>query len=271
MRPRAGRYFWPPMPIARRFLTQGLAALLVLLTGCTINRDIMFKTPTDYQFGTYQDTSTKALLLQPNDVLQFRLFSNDGFKIIDLISEGSAREANMLNRNIFTYTIESNGEVKLPLLGRVQISRMTLRQAEIMLEERFSTYYNKPYVQLFVINRRVVVFPGGGGDAQVVTLENNNTTLMEVLARAGGMSKRGDARRVKLFRLNADGSRSAYQFDMSDIDGLQHADIVMQGDDILYVQPNPELAREAIQDLTPLITLLTSVVLVIGIVRGFSN
>jgi hypothetical protein len=45
----------------------------------------------------------------------------------------------------------------------------------------------------------------------------------------------------------------------------------MQGDDVLYVQPNPEIAREALQDLTPIITLLTSVVLVIGVIRGFSR
>lgn len=259
------------MPILSRRSWWAILAITVILTGCTINRDIMFKTPTDYQFKAYSDTSSRALLLQPNDVLQFRLFSNDGFKMIDLISEGGAREANILNRNLFTYVIESDGEVKLPLLGRVQVSRMTLRQAEHMLEERFSAYYNKPYVQLFVVNRRVVVFPGGGGDAKVVTLENNNTTLLEVLARAGGMAKRGDARKVKLFRLNPDGTRSTFQFDMSDIEGLRHADIVMQGDDVLYVQPNPELAREAIQDLQPIITLLTSVVLVLGIVRGFSN
>jgi hypothetical protein len=50
---------------------------------------------------------------------------------------------------------------------------------------------------------------------------------------------------------------------------LQYADIVMQGDDVVYVQPNPDLAREALQDLTPVITLLTSILLVIGIVRGF--
>lgn len=244
---------------------------MVILTGCTINRDIMFKTPLDYEYREYVDSTAKAALLQPNDVLQFRLFANDGFKMIDLVSEGGAREANFLNRNLFTYTIEADGRVKLPLLGRVHVSGMNIRQAELMLEEQFAQYYVKPYVQLYVVNRRVVVFPGGGGDAKVITLENNNTTLLEVLARAGGLAKRGDARRVKLFRLNPDGSRSAYQFDMSDIEGLRHADVVMQGDDILYIQPNPELAREAIQDLQPIITLLTSVILVIGIVRGFSN
>ena len=34
---------------------------------------------------------------------------------------------------------------------------------------------------------------------------------------------------------------------------------------------NPELAREVLNDITPLITLLTTTLLVIGIVKGFSN
>ncbi|MBK9177641.1 MAG: polysaccharide biosynthesis/export family protein [Flavobacteriales bacterium] len=226
----------------------------LLLTGCTINRDIMFKTPTNYEFKPYIDSAGNAAVLQSNDVIQFRLFANDGFKMIDIVSEGGAREANFMNRNIFTYTIESDGQVKLPLLGRVHITGRTIRTAEAMLEERFAVYYNRPYVQLNVVNRRVVVFPGGGGDAKVVNLENNNTTLLEVLARAGGLAKRGNARKVKLFRLNKDGTRGVHQFDLSDIEGLKHADIVMQGDDVLYVQPNPDIAREAIQASATIIT-----------------
>ncbi|MCB0779892.1 MAG: hypothetical protein KDC03_10230, partial [Flavobacteriales bacterium] len=105
-------------------------------------------------------------------------------------------------------------------------------------------------------------------DARVVTLDNNNTTLLEALAQAGGIAKRGNASKVKLFRRNEKNGRDVYMFDMSDIEGLQYGDLVMQADDIIYVEPNPELARELLYDLTPLITLLTSTVLVLGIVRG---
>ncbi len=266
------RYIWPRMPQPSRSLVAALL-VLALATGCTVNRNIMFKTPLDYNFEAFPDSGSKAkaLILQPNDMLMFRLFANDGFKMIDLVSEGGTREAAFLNRITYTYTIEGDGQCKLPLLTRVPLAGKTLREAEAFLEGLYSKYYNRPYVQLMVSNRRVVVFPGGGGDAIVVPLENNNTTLLEALARAGGLANRGDARRVKLFRHHADGTRTVHQFDLSDIEGLKHADIVMQGDDVLYVQPNPEIAREALQDLTPIITLLTSVVLVIGVIRGFSR
>ena len=260
---------------SRTHLLWSLVAGVLLLSGCTINRDIMFKTHRDYQFDTYQDTVTgRRFRIQVNDELQLRLFANDGFRMIDLVGEagvGGQRNQMMMNRNnMFSYFVEHDGQVKLPLLGRITMAGMTMREAEMMLEERYAEFYNRPFVQLQVINRRVVVFPGGGGDARVVPLDNNNTTLLEVLATAGGLNRRGNAHKVKLFRWDVStGKRLVYEFDMSDISGLQFADIVMQGDDVVYVQPNPDLAREALQDLTPVITLLTSILLVIGIVRGF--
>jgi polysaccharide biosynthesis/export protein len=257
------------MNLLRRILPLIVVGTL-FLTGCTINRDIMFKTPTDHVFDTFQDSASDQLKLQANDVFQFRLFANDGFKIIDLISEGAVQEAQMLNRTSFQYFIEYDGQVKLPLLGRVPLKGLSVREAELLLEQRYTRYYNRPFVQLVVSNRRVVVFPGGGGDAKVVPLENSNTTLLEVLATAGGIAKRGDARKVKVFRHGTSGKRQVYQFDLSTIDGLTYADMVMQGDDVIYVEPNPELAREFLQDITPIVTLLTSVVLVIGIIRGFN-
>jgi hypothetical protein len=129
------------------------------------------------------------------------------------------------------------------------------------LENLYTVYYQKPFVLLAVSNRRVVVFPGGGGDAKIVPLEKNNTTMLEVLASAGGLASRGDAHRVKLFRRDSDGGRKVFQFDLSDIDNLKYADMVMQADDVIYVQPNAEIARGLLQQITPLIALLTTTIL----------
>ncbi len=247
-----------------------LAVVVLLGGGCTINRDIMFKTPLGYAFDTVPDTVDLAFKIQANDYLQFRLFANDGFKMIDMVSMGTgADNARNMQRLQFNYLVETDGNVKLPLLGRVELAGMTLREAETWLEQRYTEFYNRPFVQLSVTNRRVVVFPGGGGDAVVVPLENANTTLLEVMASARGVAKRGNAHKVKVFRRNPQGGREVYQFDLSDIDGLKYADMVMFSDDVVYVEPNPELVRELLADLTPVVALLTSVVLVISIVRGF--
>ncbi|MFT3885977.1 MAG: polysaccharide biosynthesis/export family protein [Flavobacteriales bacterium] len=232
----------------------------------------MFKTSTDYRFDTIRvDSSSKQFRILKDDMLSLRVFANDGFKMIDLVDErGDAYRTSQ--RVPFTYLVGADGQAKMPLIGRVHVEGLTIREAEDLMEERYAQYYNKPFVQIQVNNRRVVVFPGGGGDAKVVPLENNNTTLLEALAAAGGISKRGDARKVKLFRRDPrTGGREVYQFNMADIHGLPYADIVMQADDVVYVHPNPEIARELLNNLTPVVTLLTSIVLVVGLVNGLSK
>ena len=231
-----------------------LALAVLMLSGCVINRDIMFKTPRDYKFDTVADTLERQFRIQANDVLDFRMFSNDGFKMIDLINTDEASVRNN-NRTQFAYTVYPDGRAKLPVIGEVKVGGMTVREAELFLERKYAVYYQKPFVLLNVSNRRVVVFPGGGGDAKVVILENNNTTLLEVLARAGGIANRGDANKVKLFRREGGEPRKVFQFDLSDIDNLKYADIVMQADDVIYVQPNPEIARGLLYELTPIIVV----------------
>jgi polysaccharide export outer membrane protein len=253
-------------PLGMGRISGVLVIVALLAAGCTINRDIMFKTPKDYSFELIADTLDRQFKIQPNDILTFRLFSNDGFKMIDLIGDDNAT-MRLSNRVQFEYTVDPDGQTKLPVIGMVNVGGLTVREAELMLEAKYAVYYQKPFVLLNVSNRRVVVFPGGGGDAKVIPLDNNNTTLLEALALAGGVAKRGDAHRVKLFRRGLNGGRQVYQFDLSDIQNLKYADVVMQADDVLYVQPNPEIARGLVSDLTPLITLLTMVVLVIGITK----
>ena len=246
-----------------------LALALMLLTGCAINRDIMFKTPRDYKFDTIADTLEKQFKIQPNDVVSFKLYANNGFKMIDLINEDEVSLRNS-TRLQFSYSIDPDGRTKLPVVNQVKLGGLTVREAELKLETLYSAYYQQPFVLMEVNNRRVVVFPGGGGDAKIVPLQNSNTTLLEVLASAGGVASRGDAHKVKLFRRGSTG-RKVFQFDLSDISNLKYADIVMQADDVVYVQPNPELARGLLREITPLITLLTTTILVVGIVQSLGK
>lgn len=249
-----------------------IIALVLLAQSCTVNSDVMFKTPNDFQFDVFKDTARTMFRIQPNDALEMRLFANDGYKLIDMVSERAARDMMMTTRMTFTYNVEYDGLTKLPLLGRVPLAGLTMREAELYLEERYTEFYNRPFVQIQIMNRRVVVFNGQAGMARTVELENNNTTLMEVLATSGGLARRGKARRVKLFRLDPEGGgRKVYEFDLSTIDGLKYADITMEGDDIVYVQPNAEIARGVLSDINPLITLLTTTVLVISLAQRFSN
>ncbi len=257
----------------RRILLFLAGAIVVFLSGCGVNSDIMLQTEKDYPFDTIPEQKSPQYRISPNDIVQFRLFANDGFQLIDITSgtgdQGGGRR--LSSRNTVDYQVDHEGRVKLPILGWINIEGYTIREAELMLEKKYSEYYNKPFVMLNVTNRRVIVFPGSGGDAQVITLKNNNVTVIEALALAGGVSRRGKANKIKLIRRAPDKERKVFLMDLSTIKGMNKAEMVVQANDIIYVEPTSQVAREVLREVAPIVSLLSSAVFVYSTVVGFNN
>jgi len=155
--------------------------------------------------------------------------------------------------------------IKLPIIGRTKLAGLTIREAELMLEEKYAEFYNKPFVMLNVTNRRVIVFPGTGSDASVINLTNNNTTLLEALALAGGIST-GKANRIKLIRGDIKDPQ-VYLIDLSTIEGMTQANMVIQANDIIYVEPVLKFTRTILAELNPIIGILTSIFLITTLIQ----
>jgi polysaccharide export outer membrane protein len=228
----------------------------------------MLRTDRNYQFDVPPDNPESQYRIIPNDIIEFRLFANEGFKIIDL---SSGTEGGQFIRNInINYLIEADGSVRLPLLDTCNLKGKTVRESEIYLEKKYAEFYVNPFVQIQVVNKRVIVFPGNGSDARVITLTNNNTTLMEAIAMAGGITERGKAKRIKLVRKNLEGKRAVYLIDLSTMEGgLKYADMVVQANDYIYVEPVPQYGREILTNIAPYISILSSAILIYTVFQRF--
>lgn len=258
-----------------KYVLIALAGML-FLGSCTVNKDILFKTPTDYVYDELPDSVDTESRIAPNNILTMDFYTGDGHVLVEsgigsgILTSGGGSSSNSRNRqNQISYLVNQDGTVKLPVLGRVQLSGLSIREAEGKLENLYSKYYNEPFVMLNVSNNRVIVSPGSGGKAQVITLQNANTTLLEALALAGGVADRGVASKIKLIRENKKtGERDVYKIDLSTIDGLEEADMIVQPEDIIYVEPLPMIASEVVKEIAPYITLLTTAVLVITLANN---
>lgn len=249
-------------------LKQYLFSLFVVITfsSCKLFRsNLMLETPRDYQYAKLVDSISRLdYKIAPNDALQCRVFTNDGFKLIDL-----ANSANVVYNSNLEFLVESDGTVKLPLVGPQKITGYTIREAEKYLEEKYSEFYVKPYVNLKVSNKRVIIFPGNSGNAKVLPLTNNNTTVLEAIAQAGGITEDGKAYKVKLIRSNNSKPQpDIYLMDLSKIEGVVAGNSKVQANDIIYVEPRYRLARTLAGELTPVVTLLTSVIIIYLFIRG---
>ena len=236
-------------------------ALSILFVGCTVNQDLMFRSGADYAYEKLNETTNEAYRLAPNDRLQLQLFSNRGQRLMAMTA-GSVEENRGDNlfqqqRAMFTYRVELDGTVELPEVGAVKLAGLTLDEAEQTLEAAYESEYVDPYALLQVVNNRVLVFPGEAGQATVITLQNQNTTVIEALAQAGGIRQRGRSKQIKLIRQRGD-ENLVYHMDLSTVEGLKDARIIVQANDIIYVDSNPQVVRELLADVSPLAQLVTT-------------
>lgn len=245
--------------------------ILLPLFSCNINPSIMFKTSKDYPYKVDQTIGNIEYRIARNDILAFSIFTNDGFKLIDLSTGVSSVTSTQGAQGGFNYSnstrfpVDIDGYVKFPIIGRIKVEDLTTRELEKSLEDKYATYYNKPFIMVAVVNRRVMVFPGSGGSGKVVTLENENTTLIEALALAGGITESGKAKMIKLIR-GDNRNPQVHLIDLSTVEGMRQSNMLLQANDIIYVEPVKRVSRGILNEITPIVGIVTSLLLLYEIV-----
>ncbi len=237
-------------------------AISIFYSCRTFNPSVMFKTPKGYEY-TQPDSVAKRIQseykLAEYDEFELLIYTNNGYKLVDVTTGLSTRSSSPVG-----YIIEKDGFAKLPQIGRVLMKGYTLREAEKMLEEKYSTYFNSPFVMIKVTNRRVYVFNGEGGSGSIVLMSSDNMTLIEALAQAGGIRETGKAYKIKLIRGDLKNPK-VYLIDLSTIEGMKAADLQLQSNDIIYIEPTRNVGQSVLVQISPLVGLLTTVLLVIAV------
>lgn len=240
--------------------------IIISFSSCKFFKsNLMLRTPPDFTYDKIVDSLAKEDYKIPkNAFITVKIFSNDGFKIIDLATSANNGANNI--RFEYEYTVDSEGYVKLPLIGRIKIAGYTTNEAQTLLEQIYTTYYVKPFVIVKVTNKRVIVFPGNGGDAKVLGISNNNTTVLEMLALSGGIALDGKAYKVKLIRYDGTSAKpKVYLMDLSKIDGIAAGNTVVHANDIIYVEPRYRVARTLVSEIAPVLSLLSTTLLIYSI------
>jgi polysaccharide export outer membrane protein len=250
--------------------------LSILFSSCRIfNPSVMLRTPRDYDFSQGIDTVPESYVIQTGDILRFRLFSNQGFKIIDLTSstEGGANSSRnaFAIQDMISYLVEPDSSVNLPILGRTKLASLSLKQAEISLEEKFGNYYNDPYITMEIINRRIIIFPGSGGGARVVQIQNEYTSLIEALALVGGITDLGKAHKVKVIRGDFE-NPEVFKINLSTIEGFAEArTYYVRANDIIYVEPSYRPIQQSLAAITQILSFTTSTIISVVYLQSLSN
>ena len=211
----------------------------------------------DYEFFSLAQRQIDQYIIQSGDELTVQIYSRDGFALIDIIGGAGGKAGNS------TYLVDKDGFARIPVLGDFFVKGYTESELERVLAEKFSGLFVDPYVILKVVNRRVILFKGNS--ASVVSLNRTPTSLFEVLATAGGLNRGLKAYKIKIIRGDLK-NPEVHLVDLSTLESVRKTDLILQGNDIIYIQERRNYVTDVLGLILPYIAPITSIATLITLV-----
>ncbi len=136
----------------------------------------------------------------------------------------------------YNLTVNRNGQVDIPKIGVVQVSGLTYRQLQEVMNREFARQYNNFQMNVTLDNLRTIqVYVVGQARFPGSFSVSSLSTLVNALFASGGPSKSGSMRNIQVRR----GGKVVVTFDMYDflLRGDKSKDIRLQSEDVIFIPP----------------------------------
>ena len=134
------------------------------------------------------------------------------------------------------YTVDGNGEINFPVLGKLRIVDMTQSEVINMLQEKLSAQIVDPIVTMRFLNARVTVL-GEVKNPGTYYLNNGRISILEALGMAGDMTQYGRRDNVLITREN-NGKLEFARLDLRSDEIFTSPYFYLQQNDVVMVAPN---------------------------------
>jgi polysaccharide biosynthesis/export protein len=179
-------------------------------------------------FQTGRDSLGRVLYkepaIQPNDMLSVQVYSGT-------ISQDQVALFNLTNNG--GYLVDLNGNIEMPVVGKIGAAGLTRSEFEKKLEGILLPYVKDPGVLVRYLQFKINVL----GEVKTPGTKNFTTdrvTLIDALGAAGDLTDFGKRNNVMVFR-EENGERKMYEVDLRSASLFQSPVYQLQQNDLIYV------------------------------------
>jgi len=157
------------------------------------------------------------------------------------VSYSTERQDAYGRERLQSYLIDSNGNVKLPVLGDVKLAGLNREQATNILQEKLKDYIKDPIVNIRTVNYKITVL-GEVNRPGTYTATNERITLIEALGMAGDLTIYGERENVLVIQ-DYDGKKTYTRVNLKSQDLFNSPVYYLSQNDVVYVEPNKTRAK----------------------------
>lgn len=214
------------------------AMAAALLTSChTAEKVAYFQ---DSQSGdVYSTQSTQVLRLRSGDkigVIVTSAATPELAQRYNLTLGQNSSGSNSISDNL-RYTLDENGNIDMPGVGRIQLGGLTRSEAASKIQNVFRNgILNDAVVTVATYNQSIIVL-GDVAKPGRLEISRDNITILEAIGEAGDLNITGRRDRVKVIRQEGNESKT-YYVDLRSKDLFNSPVYNLQQNDVVYVEPN---------------------------------
>ena len=148
--------------------------------------------------------------------------------------------------SIIAYTVDEQGTIDFPVLGKIRVEGMTREEVAAYIKERLIAreLVSEPIVTVEYVNMSVNVL-GEVSSPGNVPITKDHFTVIDALAKSGDLTINGNRRAVMVSR-NNNGVNEVHQIDLTDMQKTMLSDgYYLQQNDLVYVTPNDKRKRDS--------------------------
>ena len=233
------------MKIMNKTTKLGLAALLlaVLFASCVPQKKMLYlkeaQMLSETQSVNYVNERSIDYKLQPGDNLYIRFVNIVDERSAALLSGniGSNTQAIGSESSIYlqSYTIDEEGFIELPLMGKIQVRNLTIDEAKAIMQTELDKYISQTTLIVKLSNFNLTIL-GEVNKPGMFKIYQQQINLFEAISLAGNMTDFAKNDKVKIIRQTDNGSEIV-TVDMGSADLLSSPYYYLKPNDIVYVEP----------------------------------
>ncbi|HLO71029.1 MAG TPA: polysaccharide biosynthesis/export family protein [Flavipsychrobacter sp.] len=213
--------------------------------------------------------STISSIVEKGGINPVAIFNEGGTAYSISASAGGAGGGAANSAQNLGYLVDVNGFIDYPVIGKLKVSGLTLRQLKDLLADKLKAYVKEPVVEANIINFRVTVFGEVGRVGQIVAA-NQKISILDAIAAAGDIPITGRKDNVLIIR-ETEGKREYARLNLNSRTLFSSPYYYLKQNDIVYVEP-ARIRKQENNDflkfyLPTIMTILSSVVTIYGITR----
>ena len=241
----------------------------IFFTSCVPTKDLIYLQKGENAEATpmVNPVSAKPYRVQTNDILSVNIKALDP-KLVAMFNaadETSTRITSDQTLYFDGYSVDDHGNIRVPVLGDVNVMGYTLEEIRIKLEKQLLQEYFKKVANIFVtVKLAGLRYTVNGEITNPVTkiLFQEKVNVLEAIANSGDITMVGNRKEVTLIRQYPHGTEM-HTLDLTDVNVINSPYYYIQPNDYIYIKPLKQKSwgtgTTGIQSIGTLVTLISLV------------